>query len=285
MLNFITHKDDAKKAVEEFEATKNAYEKTVKSIQHHALMLFEKREKVLDESVNLFNRLVLINGIPSHIINQIETQLTKQQIKPLGVASDHSINYSMPNAEKSEAWKILFGTGVGGGVAVAGGSILTALATTFGTASTGAAISSLSGVAATNAVLAWIGGGTIAAGGGGMPLGSTILGLMGPVGWGIAGLSIVGGGWSLRNKNDKIIAEYQKATKEYHHHEALLSSKIAEVKGLEDDTDENLKILKRYSDCKYPSDFNHFSDDDKFELGQMVRDILSSLRHLNKAVV
>ena len=69
MLNFITHKDDAKKAVEEFEATKNAYEKTVKSIQHHALMLFEKREKVLDESVNLFNRLVLINGIPSHIIN------------------------------------------------------------------------------------------------------------------------------------------------------------------------------------------------------------------------
>ena len=285
MLNFITHKDDAKKAVEEFEATKNAYEKTVKSIQHHALMLFEKREKVLDESVNLFNRLVLINGIPSHIINQIETQLTKQQIKPLGVASDHSINYSMPNAEKAEAWKILFGTGVGGGVAVAGGSILTALATTFGTASTGVAISSLSGAAATNAVLAWIGGGTIAAGGGGMALGGTILGLMGPVGWGIAGLSIVGGGWSLRNKNDKIIAEYQKAKKEYHYHEALLSSKIAEVKGLEDDTDENLKILKRYSDCKYPSDFNHFADDDKFELGQMVRDILSSLRHLNKAVV
>ena len=64
-----------------------------------------------------------------------------------------------------------------------------------------------------------------------------------------------------------------------------MSSKIAEVKGLEDDTDENLKILKRYSDCKYPSDFNHFADDDKFELGQMVRDILSSLRHLNKAVV
>ena len=282
MLNFITHKDDAKKAIEEFEAKKNAYEKTVESIQHSALMLFEKREKVLDESVNLFNRLVLINGIPSHIINQIETQLTKQQIKRLGVTSDHSVNYEMPNEENTQAWKYMFGAaGVGSGTAVAGGSILTALATTFGTASTGAAISSLSVVAATNAVLAWIRGGTI----GGMALGRSILGLMGPAGWGIAGLSIVGGGWSLRNKNDKIIAEYQKATKEYHHHEALLSSKIAEVKGLEDDTDENLKILKRYSDCKYPADFNHFTDDDKFELGQMVRDILSSLRHLNKAVV
>lgn len=286
MLNFITHKDDAKKAVEEFEAKKKAYEKTVESIQHAALMLFEMRENVLDESVNLFNRLVLIDGIPSHIINQIETQLTKQQVKRLGVASDHSINYEMPNEETSQAWKYMFGAaGVGGGAAVAGGSILTALATTFGTASTGAAISSLSGVAASNAVLAWIGGGAVAAGGGGMALGSTILSLMGPVGWGIAGLSIVGGGWSLRNKNDKIIAEYQKATKEYRHHDALLSSKLAEVKDLADDTDDNLRALKRYSDYKYPSDFTHFTDKDKFELGQMVRDILSSLRHLNKAVI
>lgn len=286
MLNFITHKDDAQKAVKEFEAKKNAYEKTVKSLQQCALMLFEKRENVLDESVSLFNRLVLIDGIPSHIINQIETQLTKQQIKRLGVASDHSINYEMPNEENSQAWKYLFGAaGVGSGVAVAGGSLLTALATTFGTASTGAAISSLSGAAASNAVLAWIGGGAVAAGGGGMALGGTILGLMGPVGWGIAGLSIVGGGWSLRNKNDKIIAEYQKATKEYQHHEALLSGKIADVKSLADDTDENLKLLKRHSDYQYPSDFTRFTDNDKFELGQMVRDILSSLRHLNKAVI
>ena len=177
------------------------------------------------------------------------------------------------------------GVGLGVSVAALGPTAAMGVATTFGVASTGTAISALSGATATNAALAWLGGGALAAGGGGMALGSTILGLMGPVGWGIAGLSIVGGGWSLRNKNDKIIAEYQKATKEYHHHEALLSSKIAEVKGLEDDTDENLKILKRYSDCKYPSDFNHFTDDDKFELGQMVRDILSSLRHLNKAVV
>ena len=40
--------------------------------------------------------------------------------------------------------------------------------TTFATASTGTAISSLSGAAATNATLAWLGGGSIAAGGGGM---------------------------------------------------------------------------------------------------------------------
>lgn len=45
----------------------------------------------------------------------------------------------------------------------------------LGTASTGTAITALSGVAATNATLAALGGGSLAAGGGGMALGSTIL--------------------------------------------------------------------------------------------------------------
>jgi hypothetical protein len=46
----------------------------------------------------------------------------------------------------------------------------------FGAASTGTAIGGLSGAAATNATLAWLGGGSLAAGGGGMALGSAVLG-------------------------------------------------------------------------------------------------------------
>ncbi len=46
----------------------------------------------------------------------------------------------------------------------------------FGVASTGTAIGGLSGAAATNATLAWLGGGSLAAGGGGMALGSAVLG-------------------------------------------------------------------------------------------------------------
>ena len=44
------------------------------------------------------------------------------------------------------------------------------------TAGTGTAISSLSGAAATNATLAWLGGGTLASGGGGMAAGAFVLG-------------------------------------------------------------------------------------------------------------
>lgn len=61
------------------------------------------------------------------------------------------------------------------------------IATTFGTASTGTAISTLSGAAATNAALAWLGGGALATGGGGIAAGNALLALAGPIGWTIAG--------------------------------------------------------------------------------------------------
>lgn len=68
-----------------------------------------------------------------------------------------------------------------GGMAKAGvaGAVASGAAsygvTTLAAASTGAAISGLSGVAATNATLAWLGGGSLAAGGGGMAAGAMVL--------------------------------------------------------------------------------------------------------------
>lgn len=64
--------------------------------------------------------------------------------------------------------------GTAGGFAAAGAT--TAAVMALGTASTGTAIASLSGVAATNATLAALGGGALAAGGGGMALGAAVLG-------------------------------------------------------------------------------------------------------------
>lgn len=64
--------------------------------------------------------------------------------------------------------------GTAGGFAAAGATSAAVMA--LGTASTGTAIASLSGAAATNATLAALGGGAIAAGGGGMALGATVLG-------------------------------------------------------------------------------------------------------------
>ena len=70
---------------------------------------------------------------------------------------------------------------VSGGTAAMGSGALVGMAsyggaTMFATASTGTAISTLSGVAATNATLAWFGGGSLAAGGMGVAGGLAVLG-------------------------------------------------------------------------------------------------------------
>ncbi|WP_219814361.1 hypothetical protein [Rathayibacter sp. AY1A4] len=85
------------------------------------------------------------------------------------------------------------GAGVTAGAAIASVAPTAAMwvATTFGTASTGTAISTLSGAAASQAALAWLGGGAIAAGGGGTVAGGALLALAGPVGWSLAGAAVL----------------------------------------------------------------------------------------------
>lgn len=98
-------------------------------------------------------------------------------------------------AELEAAKKSALGAGAG---VTAGAAIVSVaptvamwVATTFGTASTGTAISALSGAAATHAALAWLGGGALAAGGGGMAAGQAFLALAGPVGWSVAGVTLL----------------------------------------------------------------------------------------------
>ena len=73
------------------------------------------------------------------------------------------------------------------------------LTSVLASASTGTAISSLSGAAATNATLAWWGGGSIASGGGGMALGSTMVGVV------AIGPALAIGGFMLASEGKKAL--------------------------------------------------------------------------------
>lgn len=87
---------------------------------------------------------------------------------------------------------------VGGGIAALGAYGAVGL---LGTASTGTAIGTLSGAAATNATLAWFGGGSLAAGGLGMAGGASILGGL------VAGPALLIGSFILSNKADEALSK------------------------------------------------------------------------------
>jgi hypothetical protein len=95
----------------------------------------------------------------------------------------------------------LKGLAAGSTAGAAAGVIAFAAVGTLATASTGTAISALSGAAATNATLAWLGGGTIAAGGAGVAGGIVVLG-------GIVALPVLAiGGLVVHHQGRKALAE------------------------------------------------------------------------------
>lgn len=128
---------------------------------------------------------------------------------------DNSNRSALKNEKKTTSAVAGTTAAVAGGLtATLGPSAAMAIATTFGTASTGAAIGTLGGAAATNAALAWLGGGAIAAGGAGMAGGSALLAALGPIGWSVAGVSIVTSLALSRSRNSKDIDNIKKNTEE-----------------------------------------------------------------------
>jgi len=107
------------------------------------------------------------------------------------------------------------------GTATAGYGGAMSLATSVGIASTGTAISGLSGAAAWNATLAWLGGGSLATGGGGMALGSLVLGGI------TVGPAVLIGGFVLAGEGEKALTK----AKEY---EAKVNTDIATIEAAKD---------------------------------------------------
>lgn len=124
-------------------------------------------------------------------------------------------------AEVLEAEKLVLGGGQAVGAAYAAGQGTVALVGLFGTASTGTAIGGLSGAAAWNATLAWLGGGSLAAGGGGMAMGTLVLG-------GVAlGPALMIGGFVLGGEGEKALTK----AREY---EAKVKTESAKLEASED---------------------------------------------------
>ena len=181
------------------------------------------------------------------------------------------------------------GAGLAAGAAVASMAPSAALwvATTFGTASTGTAISALSGAAASNAALAWLGGGALAAGGSGMAAGQALLALAGPVGWGLAGTSIIASAllfWrkklKIQENKKKEVERMKNCTERLKELHTKIEAITSQTKDLNDHLCNSLHICASLKNGNY----KQFSEEDRLRLGTLVNNTNSLSALLNTTV-
>ena len=108
----------------------------------------------------------------------------------------------------------------------------------FATASTGAAISGLAGAAATNATLAWLGGGAIAAGGGGMITGTLVLGGL------VAAPALVIGGLFFSAKAEKALNEAKENLDKASYYEQEVRNLCTAMNAIKEKADQIDDLLK-----------------------------------------
>ncbi|WP_067818014.1 hypothetical protein [Nocardia inohanensis] len=201
----------------------------------------------------------------------------------------HAEDFAQKELEAARLSAAGTGAGFAAGTAVASLAPSAAMwvATTFGTASTGTAISTLSGAAASQAALAWLGGGAVAAGGGGTAAGTTLLALAGPIGWTIAGATLLAS-----------IALFAKKKFENREakHEALTAIKrnTALVKGMDAQIDDLLQrtsllregLVKRYGEALvyFRADFHTLDPAGRSMLAALVNNTKSCATMLSMRV-
>ncbi|ASQ49242.1 hypothetical protein BCB68_10130 [Leptotrichia sp. oral taxon 498] len=258
-------KEKAKKVLEEVYGD---YKRTLANTINHSESLYEKKLHAVEILKNFSSYIQKLSNKPIEFetsLGKIEMNIKKFDNKIEEVKKEINQAEVVPTA--------MVGAGAlaGAGVAAFAPTAAMAIATTFGTASTGTAIASLSGAAATNAALAWLGGGALAAGGGGIVGGETLLALTGPIGWAIGGSALLGAGLILNNKNkeaaDKIEEQILEIKKEMMKImkldiKVLMSEK--EIKEISDNIENGFELIK------YNNDYNQFSIENKERLATLI---------------
>ena len=281
MLNFDT-KD---KAIQSLKQSINQHESLRSSVKDLSSLLFERRQqaatKVIQEVENYVNTLANSPKEFDKAVAEYRIEVNRFN-KTL-----RSLEVKAAEAAQVGGGVAVAGAAAGAGVAAFAPTAAMAIATTFGTASTGTAISALSGAAATNAALAWLGGGALAAGGGGMAAGNALLLMAGPVGWTIGGVALVGSGMFLHSKNAEAADQ---ATKQRVKVEAEIRSlRLAknEIEHFSNSTKQSMdNCLELLSELRHnaPKDYNKFKEEQKQRLSLLINSVRSLGTLLNTQV-
>lgn len=215
-----------KNAIVSFDAQKQS---TSKALEDLGKLKLDAWSNDMTEFLNSFNLF-------KNVVVNYNTNSNLNLLKDIS-RDDYLINIENATSNASEIMKVGFsslGAGAIVGVASYGGAMM------FASASTGTAISALSGAAATNATLAWFGGGSLASGGAGIVGGKLILG-------GIVAAPILAvAGILLDEKSKEKIANAEKIRAEADEATEKIGIMTTYMSGIETASNDYLTFIKNF---------------------------------------
>lgn len=233
------------------------------------LQLFVERSRAVDSIDFVGNLINSIANRPKSFDTEFEEIKEKRKV----FLNSRDFGELELKAAREAAGGAGAGLAAGASVACMGPTAAMWVATTFGTASTGTAISTLSGVAAQNAALAWLGGGALSAGGGGMAAGNALLAMAGPIGWSIAGATLLTSILLFSKKKMKLNKQKNEEIESVKRNTETVKEidlKIHEILSQTNSIREGLN--SSYMKCMelFGKDYMSFNDNQKKSLGALV---------------
>lgn len=224
-------------------------------LRYHINNLGKQRMNLLNTTVNDFiSSLKQLERKHKEKFYEIEKEANissdnRQQFDDMGRFINKLQLAEIKESEITSAAFMLATTGVAATAAAVGTpTAVSFVVSSLATAGTGAPISTLSGAAATNATLAWLGGGSVASGGGGVAAGATVMTGITVAATGIV-LVVAGTAyhWYAENKLKETIKngdEVVKAAKDMEKSWDILGQNIKNMENLESTTEKLAPIAK-----------------------------------------
>ena len=273
-------------AVDGYNEAISCYNEEADSLANKSIELYQVRDKAIKVVKIVEERINKLANKPKEFETKLEAiDVEIQNFEDKQIAISQSIKEAELASGSTAATASLSALGVT--VATLGPTAAMGVATTFGVASTGTAISSLTGAAANSAALAWLGGGSVAAGGGGVAAGNAFLALADPVGWGIAGVMLtasVGAGVVANRKNEEVAKEAIEEQKKVELLARQLKEKVIEVTELIELTGKQTEGIYLANLSLTGMDYSLFTEDEKYKAGNLVNSTLSLTAMINKEI-
>lgn len=277
IIDGIVHHNNDERAEEHPRAKEiDEYEKAIIDYNQEYIYMSDRGMQLHHERERSGDLLAIVEELINSIANTPkEFQTTFELIRANKDQFTSAEQYAKDELDATRKSAMSAGGGLAASAAVASMAPSAAMwiATTFGTASTGTAISTLSGAAASQAALAWLGGGALAAGGAGTTGGSALLAMAGPVGWGIAGATLLTSIILFARKRFQLNQQKQEELmkiKENTGRVKRLNEQIDSLVGKTVELRENLKEYLKENMALYGSNYPDLADDEKCRLGALV---------------